>query len=99
MFVRKGFLVVLGVGLFMLASLAVNATIAAAGSRFVWLLSIPPGLVQFADSLLSFALIAFVFGVDDSAERDQERSERKDGHEARHGLSSRWRNIRHSDSH
>jgi membrane protein len=55
------FLVVLGVGLFVLASLAVNATVAAAGSRFVWLLAVPPGLVQFADSLLSFAVIAFVF--------------------------------------
>jgi membrane protein len=54
-------LVVLGFGFFMLGSLAVNATVAAAGSRFVWLLAIPPGVVQFADSLLSFTVIAFVF--------------------------------------
>ncbi len=55
-------LAVLGIGLFVLGSLAVNAVVSAAGSRFVWLESVPPGLVQFVDSTVSFAVIAIVFG-------------------------------------
>jgi len=45
----------------LLSFVAVNALVAAAGSRFDWLLAIPPGVVEFADSLLSFTVIAFVF--------------------------------------
>ena len=55
------FVAVLGVGIFVLGSVAVNTLVAAAGSRFDWLLAVPPVVVEFADSLLAFTVIAFVF--------------------------------------
>jgi membrane protein len=55
------FVVVLVVGLLVLASVAVNTSVAAAGSYFGWPLSVPPGFVRFAEPLLSFIVIAVGF--------------------------------------
>ncbi len=57
------FAMVIGVGFFLLVSLAVNAFAAAAGSYLNSLLSAPPAMLQFMDSLLSFAVTAILFAV------------------------------------
>jgi membrane protein len=57
------FAMVIGVGFFLLVSLAVNAFVAAASAYVNSLLPVPTALLQFLDALFSFAVIAVVFAV------------------------------------
>jgi membrane protein len=57
------FAMVLGVGFFLIVSLAVNAFVTATGAYVNSLLPVPPALLQFMDAVFSFAVIAVVFAV------------------------------------